>query len=129
MKIILNNELELSPISAMGGKRFVQGENRDTISFTFPVDTSMDEIDAIFTEGNCESITIVEGENEYIHNGYVIRAELKREPIEVTPATESEAAVYENRVIVSMSQRTYAETQMAAMKAAIDLLYMEDVEV
>ena len=129
MKIILNNEIELFPISAIGGKRFVQGANRDTISFIFPVDTSLDEIDAIFTEAYCESIVIVEGENEYIHNGYVIRAELKREPVEVVAETESEAAVYEQRVIVSMSQRTYAETQIAAMKAAIELLYMEDVEV
>ena len=122
MKIILNNGVELSPISAIGGRRFVQGANRDTISFTFPVNTSLDEIDSIFTEENCESITIVEGENEYIHNGYVIRAELKREPIEVTPETDTEAAVYENRVIVSMSQRTYTENQIAAMKAAIATL-------
>lgn len=129
MKIILNNEIELSPILATGGKKFVQGVNRDTISFVFPMETSMDEIDSVFTEENCETITIVDGNNQYIHKGYTVRAELKREPVEVTPATESESAVYENRVIVSMSQRTYVETQMAAMKAAIDLLYLEDAEV
>ena len=122
MKIILNNGVELSPISAIGGRRFVQGANRDTISFTFPADTSLDEIDSIFTEENCESITIVEGENQYIHSGYAIRAELKREPIEVTPETDTEAAVYENRVTVSMAQRTYTENQIAAMKEALAIL-------
>lgn len=129
MKIILNNIVELTPIIVTGSKRFVQGANRDTLSFVFPVNTSMDEIDSIFNGENCETITIVDGDNQYIHSGYTIRAELKREPIEVTPATDSEPAVYEHRVIVSMSQRTYAETQMAAMRAAIDLLYMADAEV
>ena len=129
MKIVLNNKVELNPILTMGGKKFVQGANRDTLSFVFPAETSMDEIDNIFNEENCETITIVDGDNQYIHSGYAIRSELKREPIEVTPATESEPAVYENRVIVSMSQRTYAETQMIAMRAAIELLYMEDAEV
>lgn len=129
MKVILNNGLELFPISAMGERRIVQDANRDTLTFAFSADTSLDEIDGIFTEENCESITIIEGTNEYIYSGYAIRAELKREPIEITPATDIKEAVYEDRVMISMSQRTYTENQIAAMKAAIDLLYMDDVEV
>ena len=110
MIIKLTNGTELNPILAMGGQRFVQGASRDTLSFVFPADASMDELDTLFTAENCESITIMDGENKYIHNGYTIRAELKREPVVVTPATEISESVTENRVTISMSQRTYMES-------------------
>lgn len=122
MKIILVNGTELLPISVTGAKRTVQGANRDVLSFIFRADTSMDELDSVFTASNCETITIVNGENQYIHNAYTIRTELKREPVEVKPATATEAAMYENRVIVSMCQRTYMETQLAETQAAMTAL-------
>lgn len=126
MKIILANGVELSPITVTGGKRNVQGATRDTLSFAFSAETSMDELDTIFTAENCETITVVEGENQYVHNAYTVRAELKREPVMVTPATESTEAVYENRVVVAMGQRTYAESQLAEMKEALELILSGD---
>ena len=122
MKIILANGTELSPISAMGGTRYVQGADRDVLSFYFPATTSMDELNSIFTASNCETIKIVEGENQYIHKAYTVRAELKCEPVEVSKATATEPAVYEPRVVVSMGQRTYAESQVAEMQAAMNAL-------
>ena len=115
MLIKLNNGTEINPVTAIGGKRFVQGASRDCISFVFPAESALDELDTLFTTENCETITIVDEENEYIHNAYTVRAELKREPVEITPATESTEAVYENRVTVTMAQRTYAESQLAAI--------------
>ena len=129
MNIKLSSGIELHPIVIIGGNNFAQGENRATLSFVFPEETSLDEIDKIFTASNCESITIVDGDTEYIHNGYTVRAELKRSPEVVTPATDTEAEVIENRVTVSMAQRTYAENQLAAMQAAVEMLCMEDMEV
>ena len=126
MKIILANGTELSPISAMGAKRTVQGANRDTLSFCFPATASVDELNSIFTASNCETITIVEGENQYVHNAYTIRAELKREPVEVKKATTTEAPVYEDRVVVSMAQRTYAESKIAEMQAVMNALLNEE---
>lgn len=122
MNIILANGAELAPITVTGEKRTVQGASRDVLSFVFPADTSMDELDSIFTAENCESIAIVDGDSKYVHNAYTVRAELKREPVMVTPATESEAAIYENRVIVSMGQRTYTESQIAETQAALNAL-------
>lgn len=122
MKVILANGTELSPISVTGGRRTVQGANRDVLSFVFPAETSMDELDGVFTAANCETVTIVDGESEYVHNAYTVRAELKREPVMVAGANENEPAVYENRVIVSMGQRTYMETQLAMTQAAMAAL-------
>ena len=119
MTIKLSNGIELNPIMATGGTRFVQGANRDALTFVFPTETSLDELDGIFTAENCETITIVEGDNEYVHNNYAIRVELKREPVEVVPATDVAEAVIENRVMVTMAQRTYTETRMAYLEAQI----------
>ena len=127
MQIILANGRELNPISVVGGSRFVQNANRDTLEFVFPVETSLDELDTIFTAQNCEVIKIVEGENEYIHNGYTIRAELKRCPMVVAQATENTEEVIENRVTVSMSQRTYAESQLASLTDTVDVLVLESL--
>ena len=115
MKIILTDGTELNPIVATGGGRFVNGAKRDTLNFIFPEGTSLDELDALFTEANCETIKIVADETEHIHSAYTIRAELSRTPMEVQAATETTEAVFENRVTVSMAQRTYAESQLAKL--------------
>lgn len=137
MKIILANGTELTPIMVTGGGRFVNGSKRDTLNFIFPEDASLDELDALFTDTNCESIKLYETtedgtENEFIHTGYTIRAELSRTPITVQEATDLTEAVIENRVTVSMAQRTYTEAKLAeAIKAteAVNTLLGEDEEV
>ena len=128
MKIILNNGKELSPILVTGGPRMVQGASRDTLNFIFPADVSMAAIDQAFTADACEHITIIGDDgSENIHTGYTIRAELSKASVEVTPATESEAAVFEDRITVSMSQRTYAESQLANMEVALAALAGKEV--
>lgn len=126
MKIILNNGAELTPIMVTGGPRHLQGASRDTLNFIFSATEDMAELDAAFSTANCESITIIGDDgSEAIHKGYTIRAELKKESVEVTPATESEAAVFEDRITVSMSQRTYAESQLASLTDTVDTLVMD----
>lgn len=120
MNIKLTDNTVLKPIMVIGENRFVQGFNRDTLSFIFPSTEDMAVLDAAFSAENCESITIIGGDgSENIHKGYTIRAELSKAPVEVTPATVDSAAVYEDRITLSMAQRTYMESQLAAMQAAI----------
>ena len=123
MKIILANGTELNPIIVTGGIRYVQEVNRDSLSFIFEESTSLDELETIFTEANCERIIIVEdGGAEYIHKAYTILAELAKRSVMVTPETEETEAVFENRAIVCMAQRTYAENQIAENSAALNAL-------
>ena len=138
MKLILTDGTELTPILVTGESQYVQGANRDTLTFVFG-DVSMDEIDAAFTEANCETIQLVteqevevtneDGttetntvENVDVHEGYVIRSNMKKYAEKVQDETTNTAAVYENRVTISMSQRTYSETKMVEMQAQNDLL-------
>ena len=121
MKIILTNGAELNPIMITGGPRYIQGSNRDTLNFIFPADAGMEALDETFIAENCESIIIVENNgNENIHKGYTVRAELSKASVEIASETSETAAVYEDRITVSMSQRTYMESQLAAMQAVID---------
>lgn len=121
MKIILTNGTELSPIMVTGGPRHIQGFKRDTLNFIFPADAGMEALDETFIAENCESIIIVENNgNENIHKGYTVRAELSKASVEIASETSETAAVYEDRITVSMSQRTYMESQLAAMQAVID---------
>ena len=107
MKIKLIDGVELNPIIVTGGQRFVQGQTRDTLNFIFYADVGMETLDAAFTSENCESITIVEDSGkENIHKAYTVRAELSKASVEVTPAAESTASVYEDRITVARSQRT-----------------------
>lgn len=125
MKIILTDNTELNPILVTGGPRFIQGQNRDTLNFIFSATEDINVLDNAFNASNCESITIIgDDESEAVHKGYTIRAELKKESVEITHATESESAVYEDRITVSMSQRTYVESQLTALQDAVDMLCM-----
>ena len=128
MKIKLANGTELTPIIITGETRYVHCQNRDTLNFIFHATEDMAELDSAFSAENCEKITIIgDDSSENIHTGYTIRAELSKASVEVTPATEEAEAVYEDRITVSMSQRTYAESQLASLTDTVDVLVMESL--
>lgn len=126
MKIILNN-IELNPINVIGGRKNVQGANRDTLTFVFSADKDMAELDGIFTAKNCESITVEDETGSYIHKGYTVRGELSKTTVCVSNETEDAPAVYEERIHVVMGQRTYAESQLASLTDTVDVLVMESL--
>lgn len=120
MTIKLANGKELHPIVVKGASSYVQGENRDTLSFIFSASESMEALDDAFTESACETITIIGDDgSEYIHKAYTIRAELKKATVEVEPATAESDAIIEERITVSMAQRTYTESQLAALNVLL----------
>ena len=128
MKIILNNGTELYPVVVTGTKQTVQGEVRDVLSFVFPADAGMDALDAAFTAEACESvITIGDDGEENIHKAYTVRAGLKKETLEVIPATDDVPNETVDRITVSMGQRTYMEGQIASLTDTVDVLVMESL--
>ena len=138
MHIILSDGTKLNHIGATGETRYLQGANRDTITFEFDEAYSVDALREVFTEANCETInivtddvveTVIENEDgttetktetvytDNYHEGYVIRAEVAEKIKEITPATGTTPAVTETRVFGTMAQRTYAETRLAVLNA------------
>ena len=119
MYIKLVDGTELSPLSIYGGARDVQGMKRDTLYFVFPVEEGLETLDSIFTEVNCETITITEDSGDsYIHKGYTVRAELSKKNM-VVGMTEEEEPIYEDRLTVAMAQRTPYENQLKGMESAM----------
>lgn len=117
MRIIMKDGTEIKLILVIGGKEYIQGANRDVLTFVFN-ETSLDEIDKIFTEKNCEGIKIIgEDGEEFIHSGYVIRVSLEKKKVEIEPETAEYEAEYEERVFVKMAQRIYAESKLIQIEA------------
>ena len=140
MHIILANGTKLNHIGASGETRYIQGANRDTITFEFDETYSVDELRELFNETNCEVINIVTDEiveleddttqvvnaNNY-HEGYVIRVEVAEKIKEIQPASGTTEAITETRVFVTMAQRTYSETQIASLTETVDILVLESL--
>ena len=129
MRIILNNGIELTPIMVTGGRIDFQGANRDSLTFVF-AETGLDFLDEIFTKENCESITLIEDEtgDMYIHKGYVIRTELNKKVLVTTQAGVDTPEITENRVLITMAQRTYAETEMMKLKEEVLMTQLATAE-
>ena len=126
MKIILADQTELSPILVMGENRFLQGANRDTLSFIFPADAGLDALDAAFSPEACETITVEEDDgSQHLYKGYTIRAELKKEAVMTAPETPEAPAVLEERIAVGMAQKTYMESQLASLRDTVDILVLD----
>lgn len=120
MKIKLINGTELNPILVTGANIYAQGAKRDTLNFVFPATESMEELDNVFSDVACESITIIDDSGkESIHKAYTIRVKLEKTLVEVSPATSESEAITEERITVSMAQRTYAETQLLALNTLL----------
>lgn len=132
MYLILSDGTKITHIGATGATKYIQGSNRDTITFEFDASHSVDELRSLFTEQNCEVIDIVTEEvvaledgtektiaTDNYHEGYVIRAEVAEKIKEIAPATGTTPAVTETRIFVTMGQRTYMETQLAAITEEI----------
>ena len=131
MKIVLANGVELTPYTVNGSNQFVQGAQRDVLSFVFPAEAGLANLDEAFTAEACEVITIVADDGtEYIHKGYTIRGELKKAAVVITLPTLEAPSVEEDRITLTVGQRTYTESQLAAVKestvALEDALAMTD---
>lgn len=128
MKIILNNNIELNPIMVTGAHEYIHGANRDTLTFIFK-DMSLDALEEIFVEDNCNKITIIESDdNEYVHSGYVIRIKLSKESVMVASEIEDEPEIVESRVFVTMAQLSYAEQKLMALQEEVIMTQLATAE-
>ena len=133
--VILADRTERTALEVSGAAQYIQGSSRDALTFIFPASEGMETLDAAFTAEKCETITIRDGSEEYTHSGYTVRGGLSKAPVLVTPETADAPAVYEDRITVTMGQRTYVETLLAQMgggdesieKADLDAAYKEGV--
>lgn len=126
MKLILTDGIERDVILVTGAQLYVQGANRDALTFVFPGTTSIDEIDKAFTEENCNSITLIDDEgSEFIHKDYTIRTELVKKNVILNPSDETDPQAFETRVMITMSQKTFSEKQISSLNKNVNSLMLE----
>ncbi len=127
MRVILHNGIELTPVLVTGAQIQVQGAKRDSLTFVFPGSEGIDTLDTVFSDTACESIKIIDDNgNENIYKYYTLRAKLEKALMEIVPATPETEAVMEERISVTMTQRTYIENQLALLSALNVLLTGEE---
>lgn len=120
MKIKFANGKELNPILVTGAQANVQGARRDCLTFIFPASEGMGVLDEAFSEKACESITVIDDNGrENIYKAYTIRVKLEKAFVEVVPATAETEAIVEERITVSMAQRTYTESYLSALNVLL----------
>ncbi|MGX8702082.1 hypothetical protein [Caproiciproducens sp.] len=131
------NDTELPVISAIAmktqmdtGVPDVMGTFRTAIYIQIAKDViTLDALDALTANSaNTAKLTLIDGDKQYVHDNYSIRAELAVKTVEITPATDSAPAVTEDRLCVTLAQLTYLEVTQAAQQAMIDLLTLRALE-
>lgn len=112
MKVILSNGTELTPELITFSPKYVEGQRRDTLNFIFSARKSMEDIDEVFKSENCDIIILEDKSNKFTYEGYTLRSELSKKSILIAEKKEDSSAVYEERILVSMSKKTHSESEM-----------------
>lgn len=110
MKIrVSNNEFEI--LSLERQTKFIQGANRDCITFVFNInDYNIDKLKKIF-ENSTEDITIVDDESEkhYLDYSILTAVEITNEVVEQETNDSPEQNI--EVIKISVAQKTYTEKQ------------------
>lgn len=124
IQIILANEATFNPVAASSTRVNYRGASRNALEFQFSESddaATYDKLKAAFTESNCATIALVDGDMRTPYEGYVILTEIARKDIMTKPGDNENAPTYEPRMIVTVAERTYQENQLADLQASTDL--------
>ena len=120
MKVTLADGTTYEAVNVTGEGSYLQGAQRDTLSFAFLKDKyTLAKLDKAFTAENCSKITLTDSNTEAVHDNYTIRVSLTLAPVVIIPETSTAPAVTEERITVTMAQKTYLETQIEALTKKI----------
>lgn len=129
--IKFSNGTELPIITAIAVNTYAQGVQRKALEIQIAKDAiafgTLDTLTA--NSANTTKLTLIDGDKQYLHDNYSIRAELAVKAVEVTPATDTAPAVTEDRLCVTLAQLTYIEVQQAAQQVQIDAITLAQLGV
>jgi hypothetical protein len=100
----------------------IQGATRKSVEMQF-AKADFDALNVVTTDSDkTVEITITDDASSYVHDNYVIRTEMARKQVMITPGTSTTAEVDEERACVTLAQLTYAEVQTAQQGTQIAAL-------
>lgn len=132
-QIKLSNGYLLDCIGIHGRPIEYQGVKRDSLTFLFAENQSIDFLNDIFSPENCTKITIIsESGEEDIHTNYTIRIGLgrgyKNLAIASNYAIGSNQEELEKVCWVQMAQTSLAERQLQSQSEVLDMLLLNELE-
>ena len=124
MQIKFNDETTLDVVTINGTSRYFQGVNRDSLEIQLEKGKyTLESLDTLTGNSeNTKKLTILDGESEYIHDSYTLRAELSVRPVVVTENTSGAPAESEERVCIVLAQKTYAELELESLRETVSKL-------
>ena len=130
MQIKFNDGTTLDVLAVNGQSVYFQGANRDSLEIQVDKGKiTFDALDALTGDAaKTGKLTILDGDKQYGHDNYSIRTELALKPVEVTPATVDSPAVTENRLCVTLTQKTYQEQQVEELQSSVDKIILSELE-
>jgi predicted negative regulator of RcsB-dependent stress response len=101
-----------------------QGANRDSLEIQIAKSAiTFDALDKLTaTQTNMAHLTLIDGDKQYVHDNYSLRASLALKPVVTTPATSTAPAVTEDRLCVTLAQKAYQEQQVEQLQGSVDAL-------
>ena len=126
MQIKFNDETTLDVVTINGTSRYFQGVNRDSLEIQLEKGKyTLESLDTLTGNSeNTKKLTILDGESEYIHDSYTLRAELSVHPVQTAAETADFPASYEERVCIVLAQKTYAELELESLRDTVDTLVL-----
>jgi hypothetical protein len=114
----------LDVLAVNGNPIVFQGATRDSLEIQIAKGKiTFDALDKLTaTQTNMAHLTLIDGDKQYVHDNYNLRASLALKPIVTTPATSTAPAVTEDRLCVTLAQQTYQEQQIAQLQGSVDAL-------
>lgn len=122
----------LECIKVDGFSKFYQNASRDTFEIHIsPLKYTLEQVITLFSnESNFKTmIFIADDGSEYVHSNYVICSEMSWRNVLLENATSTADETYENRIVVTLSQKSYAEVQAAIIQDTLDVLVLNSLGV
>lgn len=114
----------LDVLAVNGQSIYFQEANRDSLEVQIAKEKiTFDALDKLTgTAANTAHLTLIDGDKQYVHDNYSLRASLALKPVVTTPATSTTPVVTEDRLCVTLAQQTYQEQQIAQLQGSVDAL-------
>lgn len=114
----------LTVLAKNGQSTFFQGANRDSLEIQLAKDaTTFDALDKLTADAaNTQKLTFIDGDKQYVHDNYCLRVSLALKTVVTAAATSTTPEQTEDRLCVTLAQKTYAELQIAQLQSSVDAL-------
>lgn len=129
MQIEFNDGTTLDVLAVNGNPTYFQGAQRDSLEIQIDKSkTTFDALDALTAGENTSKLTLIDGEHQYEHDNYSLRTELALKPIVTAAATDTTPEQTEDRLCVTLAQKTYQELQVEELQSSVDEIILSELE-